>query len=197
MRAILIVLFAALLASCGGESSSTASTRALPLETTPQPLTPDPEPEPPAPPTPQTTWRTINFVDEFGDFNGRGAVSDSVSSRRPMSFPYSDVTARLFVDCDSAWIRFSDSPNLTDGDIASGYNSYSLPVRVDGNDEGRWRARQSFGDSDLRFESDATVIAAWSSGTTFAIALPWYGEQAVAFQWDLEGSTAAIQASCE
>ena len=142
-------------------------------------------------------WRMINFVDEFGDVTDRGAASATVSPVRPMSFPYGDTDATIFVDCDRAWIRFSDSPNLTGGSIEDGYTRYSVAIRVDGNDAGRWSVNQSWGDNDLLFTNNPQAISALSSGSTFAISVSWYGEGAVAFSWSLSGSAGMIQNSCD
>ena len=153
------------------------------------PTSPDPEPTSPQ-------WDTINFVDEFGDITDLGAISEEVKSIRPMSFPYTDTTARIFVDCDRAWIRFSESPNLTGGDTQDGYDEYSISVRVDGNDS-QWRVIQSWGDQDIAFVNDSQAISAWSSGSSFTISLPWYGEGYVAFPWSLNQSSEMISKSCD
>ena len=142
-------------------------------------------------------WRTINFVDEFGDVTDRGARSAAVSSVRQMSFPYGDTTGTIMVDCDRAWIRFSEAPNLTGGDIGNGYTRYNVAVRVDGNGVGRWTVSQSWGDNDLRFVDGRQAVSALAAGTTFALALPWYGENSAAFSWTLNGSSSAIRQSCD
>lgn len=139
----------------------------------------------------------INFVNEFGERTDRGAVSATVESSRPMSFPYADATARILVDCDSAWMRFSESPNLTGGDIGDGYSIHSVTVRVDGNNAGRWRVRQPWGDKDLYFLDDSRTIAALSSGSTFDVALPWYGKRPAVFSWSLNRSSEMIRNSCD
>ena len=148
------------------------------------------------PKPPPSTWRMINFVNEFGEQTDQGAVSNDVSSLRPMSFPYGDTKARILIDCDRAWVRFSESPNLTGGDINDGYTLYTVSVRVDGN-EARWRVNQSWGDNDLRFVDSSQAISALSGGSTFTLAVPWYGEGSVAFRWSLAGSSDAIQRSCD
>ena len=160
-----------------------------------EPAAPPPTPAPPPRPTPR--WSNLNFVDEFGEPTGRGAVSETVRSIRPMSFPYTGTDARIFVDCDRTWIRFSEAPNLIGGNIADGYTQYSVSVRVDGEDVGRWRVSQSWGDKDLRFTNGSEASTAISSGSTFAVALPWHGEGSVAFSWPLTGSSEAIAASCD
>lgn len=142
-------------------------------------------------------WTTINFVDEFGEVTDTGAASESVKSIRPMSFPYHDVTARLIVNCDYAWIRFTEAPNLTDGDIGNGYTNYRISVRIGENATVRWSVRQSWGSKDLDFQDDKTAIWALSSGSTIAISMPWYGQGNVAFRWSLLGSTTAIKSSCD
>ena len=160
-------------------------TQQTPAATTPAPVQ-----------TPPSDWRMINFVNEFGERTDQGAVTTEVSSRRPMSFPYGDTKARIFVDCDRAWVRFSESPNLTGGDTRDGYTRYSLLVRIDGNDA-RWQVNQSWGDNDLRFVDSSRAISALSGGSTFDLAVPWYGEGSVAFSWSLAGSSDAIRRSCD
>lgn len=142
-------------------------------------------------------WRMINFVNEFGEVTDRGAVSASVKSIRPMSFPYQDVEATIFVDCNRAWIRFSEAPNLLDGDINNGYTNYNISVRVSNKSTERWSVSQTWGDKDLGFRNDSKAIAALSSGSSFAIALSWYGQSSVAFKWDLSGSSKMIKSSCD
>ena len=151
---------------------------------------------PPKAPVPPPAWGRINFVDEFGDVTGQGAVSAWVGSVRPMSFPYSDVKARIVVDCYDAWIRFSKAPNLTGGSIRSGYTRHSLAVRVDGKAAGRRSATQAWGSEDIRFTPDWDAISVLSSGDSFAVAVPWYGQGSVAFVWSLRGSSTAIRGSC-
>ena len=152
---------------------------------------------PPPPPPNPNRWSMINFVDEFGDITGRGAISADVGSLRPMAFPYHAVTAQVFVDCNRAWIRFSDAPNLNGGDIQDGYTRYRATVRVDGERIGSWLVSQVWGDNDLAFVNDSQAISALSSGSTLAISVDWYGEGAVAFELDLEDSSDRIGESCE
>ena len=152
---------------------------------------------PSAQPEAAAQWSMINFVDEFGERTDRGAASAAVNSIRPMSFPYGDTEARIFVDCDRAWLRFSETPNLDGGNIEDGYTRYSVAVRVDGNDAGRWPVNQSWGDNDLRFTNNSQVISALSSGSTIAIAVSWYEQDSAAFSWALNGSSTMIQDSCD
>ena len=149
------------------------------------------------PSTSAAQWRMINFVDEFGDVTDRGAVSASVGSIRPMSFPYGGTEATIMVDCNRAWIRFSEAPNLTGGSIQDGYTNYQVAVRVDRENIGRWMVRQQWGGKDLRFVEGSEVISALSSGSTFAVALRWYGETSVAFSWSLNRSSKMIRDSCD
>ena len=141
-----------------------------------------------APGAAEAQWRTFNFVDEFGDISDRGASSSPARPIRPMSFPYDDIEATIFVDCHRAWIRFTDTPNPT---------SSSVAVRVDGNDVGRWRVSHSVGSKDISFTRDHRVIPVLASASTVAVAIPWFGQGSAAFRWSLAGSSAAIQASCD
>ena len=144
----------------------------------------------------KSAWRIINFVDEFGEQTDQGAISQKVGPVRPMSFPYEDTKAWILVNCDRAWVRFNNSPNLSGGDIEDGYTRYTVSVRVDGNDA-RWGLYQSWGGDDLVFTNSSRAVAALSSGSKFAIALPWYGQSSAAFSWSLAGSSDSIQRSCD
>ena len=172
------------------ESEEAAAEPAPPVSVETSPDPPEPEPVRPA-------WDTINFTDEFGDVTGVGAVSDTVGPSSAVTFPYSDLTSRLLVNCNRAWMRFSNAPNLTGGDIADGYTTYNVSVRVDGGSTARWRVIQSWGDNDLIFKNSSQAISALSGGETLAVALPWYGQDSTVFSWQLTGSSAAIQASCD
>ena len=143
-------------------------------------------------------WSMINFVDSFGERTDRGAMSPKVESIRPMSFPYADITARIFVNCDRAWIRFSESPNINSsvGNIHDGYTTYFVSARVNGIDAGVWSVNQTWGDNDLRFTNNSKAISALASGSKFAVSISWYGQSAAAFSWPLSGSSRAIQDSC-
>ena len=144
-------------------------------------------------------WSTISFVDAFGDTTGHGAVSPRSGSIRAMSFPYGNVTASIIVDCDQAWIRFDDSPNLVGGDFigSNGWQSYSILVRFNGGAAEQYSVSQSPGGNDLYFNDGriASLIATGSS-STIAVALQWYGEGSAAFEWSLTGASDAINDSC-
>lgn len=142
-------------------------------------------------------WSGINFVDEFGEVTDRGARSATVRAAREMSFPYQDVRATLFVNCNRAWMRFTDTPNLTGGDIRDGYTHHTVRVRVDRRDAVNWRVSQSWGDNDVRFVNGQQSVSALAAGSTIDIALPWYGERSAVFSWSLTGSSAAIRGSCD
>lgn len=144
----------------------------------------------------QGRWSTINFVDEFGDVTDTGAVSPKAKPIRPMSFPYHDVTARIFVDCQRTWIRFTEVPNLIGGDTKDGFTTYKVPIRIDGNRK-ELSVSQTWGDKDLGFRFNTSLATSLSSGSTIAVSLPWYGQGNVAFRWNLNGSAKAIESSCD
>ena len=97
---------------------------------------------------PRSTWSSIRFTNEWGETSGKGAQSEAARPARPMSFPYGGVTGRIMVSCRSIWLRFSEEPNLTGGDIHDGYHEHSLGARIDGNDL-RLRVTQDWGSEDI------------------------------------------------
>ncbi|MDE2980911.1 MAG: hypothetical protein OXU74_06920 [Gemmatimonadota bacterium] len=158
------------------------------------PYSEQPEVNDPTVAAPVSSWSTLTFVDEWGDrTNDVGARSEAVGPVTPMSFPYGDVTASLMASCSGAWIRFSDSPNLSGGDIRDGYEIYQIPVRIDGRDDS-WRATQEWQGNDLNLPSSARSV--WAAASSFEILLPWYGESRVRFRWNLTGSADAIGKTC-
>ena len=121
-------------------------------------------------------WSTVRFVDAFGKTTGTGAVSASVGSVRPISFPYHNTRAQLMVNCDDAWVRFSDNPNITGGSFApDGDQLFNVIVRVDGQSAGQWQMFGSTGEKDLHFMDDSQAIAAMSRGSTFDSVWPSNG----------------------
>ena len=153
---------------------------------------------PPIPAVDEDDWSTVRFVDAFGEVTGTGAVSESVGSVRPMGFPYHNTRVQLIVNCDDAWVRFSESPNITGGSFApDGDQLFNVIARVDGQSAGQWQMFGSTGEKDLHFMDDSQAIAAMSRGSTFGLAFEWYSEGMVAFTWSLKGSTKMIRSSCE
>ena len=141
------------------------------------------------------TWSTTYFVNEWGDRSGNGAKSRQLGPETPMGWPYDDVEGQVIVQCRGpmAWIRFTDSPNLTGDETRDGYSVSHLPVRLDGQAT-RWRVTQNWGGNDLNLPRSA--INAFRRSKTFEIILPWYGEGNVRFKWDLTGSSEMISEAC-
>ena len=138
-------------------------------------------------------WQRTYFTNEWGERSGEGTKSEEVRPVERMEFPYHGVKATLFASCQNAWIRFSDSPNLTGGDIRDGYEEYRLRVRIDGRDL-TWRATQDWGSKDLDLPS--SVRNAWANGTTFEVVTPWFEQGAVRFSWSLVGYSDAYAEAC-
>ena len=181
----LAALAVSMLAPRGGEIAAPSEIAAPPPEIA------APPPEIAAP------WRPLDLVDAFSDSVRTVAASAAVRSLRPMRSPYGDTTARITVDCTGVvGILFSRAPNLTGGEIQSGFNVYSVPVRVDGEDVGRWDVLQAWGSVLVAFVDRGKAIVAIAAGNTFTVSLPWYGSP-TAFSWSLEGSSELIRASCD
>ena len=148
-----------------------------------------------------STWSTINLTDEFGDVVSRAAVSEWVAPLKQMEFPYGDVEGRIFVACDDVWFRFNEDPNLTNTEPQSGgYSRLSVRWRADGDRNGRWRAVQQWGGKDIDVaggnQGNTEAVSVISGAAELAIVLPWFGSGNVVFQWNLTGSTNAIESSC-
>ena len=132
------------------------------------------------------TWTTIDLVDEFGDKTGTTAAI-SQQAGADMAFPYGGITARLMVQCDDVWIRFSDTPNLT---------SNVSRIKVDDAQSYRMGFHHSLGSADLDFNDNLRVIADLMNGGRIRVALDWYQQARSVFGWSLTGSSHAITQSC-
>ena len=139
-------------------------------------------------------WSTVTFVDEWGDQTDDVGARSTLVEGSGLSFPYNDTRGQIFVNCDNAWLRFTDAPNLTGGDISDGYHTYRLLIRIDG-EESRLTVRQTWGAKDLNVVFSSEFIRNISAGSQLDVLLPWYESRAV-FRWSLAGSSDAIKQSC-
>ena len=142
------------------------------------------------------SWTNLTFVDEWGEHANTGARSAWTTPVRSLRFPYEDLKASLYVDgCDQAWIRFTDDPNLTGGDIGDGYVTYSIKARADGR-EVTEPMIASWGSEDLSWRSgDATVIKSWANEESYEILVPLY-VGSTAWKFDMTGAKTAITKTC-
>lgn len=153
--------------------------------------------------TPQPTseatpsWETLTFTDEWGEPAGKGAGSRWVMPARELSFPYGRARARLMVqDCDTTYIRFTESPNLVGGDISDGYTTYPVRARWGGGDVFRASARQKWGGKDLVLTS-AITVGMIADNESLSVATDWYGESSTVWRFALDGSRRALmEAGC-
>lgn len=136
-------------------------------------------------------WSMIDLTDEFGEVTSQGAVSEIAKPKRPLKPPYSDVRARIMIDCDRAWIRFSTTPLIT------GRSALRVAVRLDGKHVGYWPVRHTIGDKDIRFAFSGFVIGELSAASAIDVAVPWHREGSTVFSWSLSGASAAIKNSCD
>ena len=151
-----------------------------------------PTPQPPAP-----TWRTLHFTNEFGEQTDLGAASEVKQPVERMGFPYQSVNARIFVNCDRAWVRFNDHPNLTGGEAQSGgYSNHQVRFRVDGKQMRSFPGALAFGGDDLLFHG-SRFISMLSSARTVEMVVQWYDEGPVVFKWSMIGSSDVIAQSCD
>ena len=136
-------------------------------------------------------WRTMPFVDEWGDVDGMGAVSAVEQPVNPTSFRYLTVEGRVFVSCTAVWLRFNRSPNLVGGETEDGYSRHRLQARFDGDNPMELAVTQQWGSEDLVVRS-SEFRSRLAQGRQVEVVLPWYGENNVRFEWTLSGSADAL-----
>ena len=149
--------------------------------------------------TPETQWRNTVFTDAFGEDTGDvGAYSPRVYPVPRLAWPYADRQASLFVNCDRAWVRFTDTMNLVGTDFtATGDPSYRIRVRVDSTDYDVIGVNRLTSPRDLNLLSPDAVIAALADGESVSVLVPQHEDGLVRFTWDLRGSAAVIADSCD
>ena len=155
-------------------------------------------------PTAQTaSWQVITFTDKWGEPAGKGAVSRWTEPDRRMSFPYGRVRARLMVEgpdwtgeeCDPVFVRFSEAPNLLGGDIRDGYTTHRLRAKWNSGAEFTVKADQNWGGRDLVFSDGKVSVPRITGRETLAVALNWYDQGHVVWQFPLEGAGEALAAA--
>ena len=136
-------------------------------------------------------WSLMDFTDEFGEVTDKGARSALAKPKQALGPPYSDLQARIVVDCEKVWIRFSKTPVLQWG------NPQRVAVRLDGGKRDYWPVKHTIGQRDVRFAFGQFVLQELSAANVVDIAVPWHLKGAVVFSWSLKGSATAIQKSCD
>ena len=147
-----------------------------------------------------SSWSSISFrADEMTGEQSFGAHSRSVGSTQRMEWPYNDVRAQVFFQCDSgtenehAWIRFTTSPNLVGDETRSGYNLINTRIRWDEKAPESATLTQDWGSEDLNFHFDQWAVNGILAHEEMLLELNWYGSGRVHFWFDLVGSSAAIE----
>lgn len=146
-------------------------------------------------PTAQARWTHSTKRDEMTGDVSAFAFSARTKPTRPMSFPYTDVTAVMAFGCDGdsewAYINFSDSPNLTNTETEDGYNTFTTRVRWDESVENT-RMLQEWGATSLHFRDGADAIRKMAAASEVLVELKWYGSGDVYFLFSMSGSSDAI-----
>ncbi|MBO1352019.1 MAG: hypothetical protein EBE86_033745 [Hormoscilla sp. GUM202] len=130
--------------------------------------------------------------DEMTDEITTIAISDEVTSTRPMDFPYTRTVSALGFACDTkgkefAYIIFSTLNLVRDGSF--------LRLRFDDEEVIKMSA---FRNSDvLHFRRDAKAIRRFMRHTTVKLELNWFSQGRVYFEYSLEGASDAIKRARE
>lgn len=148
------------------------------------------------PSQPEPAWHTSSSTDEMTGESRYFAFSPSVKPARSMSFPYSDVSGRLAVGCDSdsEWVYaiFDSAPNLANDETKDGYSLVRTRIKWDEELE-RVELTQNWGARSLHFSNAEYVIRQILTAREALFELQWHGEQPVYFKFSLNGSTKALQ----
>ena len=143
-------------------------------------------------------WGEWSSTDAMTGKSRNGIASSWTAPMDPMSFPYQGTKAVIGISCngDGAYMRFTDTPNLTDDEPQSGgYSTSRLRVKFDGNQPKRWKFSQMWG-SDMLHTRSGTVRHGLIAGNSVMVEIPWYGNGPVIFRFSLAGSADAYRKAC-
>lgn len=153
------------------------------------------------------SWVVKSDTDRLSGVVEEYAVSDHVAPMDGMEFPYQDVESWLAVSCNTgkektAYIGFSESPNIINAATKDGYNVIKTRIRWDGVIEGgdirvtvltqEWGSRFLFFGPD----KDAPAEMLISEEDSMTLELNWFGNGKVYFKYSLAGSTQAMNQVC-
>ena len=145
----------------------------------------------------QAEWRQWSSEDPMNDTVRKGMASALTASMKMMSFPYQDTKAVLGVSCDDtgAYMRFTNSPNLSGDTTHDGYNSIRLRVRKDNDQVRGIKFVQNWGSDQLSttFPPMRNIVL---EGQTLLVEIPWHGQGKVYFKFDLTGSSDMYKRTC-
>lgn len=120
-----------------------------------------------------------------------------VESIEPMDFPYRGTTAWVGAGCSAktkkiwSYVGFSASPNLTNDETHSGYNSVVTRVNLDGGLD-TVTFVQTWGDKFLVARYNNDFLRKLSAHKKMIIELRWHGNDRTKFRFNLAGSTYAL-----
>ena len=145
----------------------------------------------------QAEWGQWSSEDPMNDTVRKGMASALTAPMKMMSFPYQDTKAILGVSCDDtgAYMRFTNSPNLSGDTTHDGYNSIRLRVRKDNDQVRGIKFVQNWGSDQLSttFLPMRNIVM---EGQTLLVEIPWHGQGKVYFKFDLTGSSDMYKRTC-
>lgn len=141
-------------------------------------------------------WRVSSSTDEMTGETQNYAISDAVSTTRPMGFPYKDTKSWIGVGCDgkSEWvfIGFNKAPNISGDKNQNGWSLINTRFKWDNNIQ-NVNLSQTWGAKFIHFRgNDAPVIRKIQSSKKGLLELNWHGEGSVYFPYSFSGSSKAI-----
>jgi hypothetical protein len=144
-------------------------------------------------------WSVEVARDRMTDNTEAYAHSSSVKSLDPMKPPYTGTKAWLGVGCDAqrtwTYVGFDKKINITKSRTGDGTSSYNMRIRLDNDQPIGVSTIHEWGGSFLHFEDDLNMIGKFQRGKKLLIEIGWYGQNRVYYEFDLTGSTGAIESA--
>ncbi len=148
-----------------------------------------------APASGSAQWSNSTETDEMTGQSQHFAMSDRVSARSPMTFPYTDVEGWLGYGCTEfgEWVYFgfTEAPNITRTEIGDGFERISTRVRW-GQTVSSVSLDQEFGSHFVHFVDDRPAINGILSTESVLLELAWFGQERSYFEFSLQGAPEAV-----
>jgi hypothetical protein len=140
-------------------------------------------------------WDISYEKDEMTGEKSAYASSSIVKPTKKMDFPYRNQLSWIGIGCkeNSYWVYvgFNKQPNLSKTKTNNGFNEIQTRIKFDEKVE-QITIRQDWGSKFIHFYNDRDIISKIKDSNKMLLELNWYSNGNVYFNYNLAGSSKAI-----
>lgn len=142
-------------------------------------------------------WEQTTNVDEMTGEKTNYLLSPVTTNTKKMGFPYGNLASSMGFGCSKkgewAYFWFKSSPNITDRQVESGYNTIKTRIKF-GDVLDKISLVQDWGAETLHAQYPKWLIKHLKGKSTTMLELNWYGSPGTTFKYNTAGFDAAYKA---